>query len=185
MKRILPLLAALAAVPAALAAPAHWRSTGSSNVLHWTATWQGTPVKGRFPDFAVKATIAPRAPDGGAVTVDIDTTSVRSASGDVTRAIRGKQWFDTADHPKARFRGRITGKSGHLSLRGTLRLKGRDGKLDIPVTLAPGDGGTLVLSGHFRVKRNRYGIGTGKWESGAMIGQDVTVDFRVTLAKQG
>jgi len=183
MRRLSALLLALAVAPGAAAAPAHWTSAAPSS-LDWTAKWQGTPVKGSFPDFTVKASFDPQAPAGGTVMVGIDATAVRSASGDVTHAIHGPQWFDTGHHPRASFHGRFSGKPGNLHLAGTLQLKGHHAKVQMPVKLARQGDGSVLLTGSVALQRGDFGIGTGKWSSSSMIAPDVDVTFSVTLQKR-
>lgn len=183
MKRLPLLLLALAAAPAARAAPPHWVATAPSSI-HWTAQWQGTPVKGGFPDFTVQGAFDAAAPAGGTIEVRIDTTAVKSASGDVTRAIRGPRWFDTADHPRASFHGTFGDKGGKLSLHGTLQIKGHRKDVTFPVTVSPQGDGKVALSGNVTLQRGDFDIGSGQWSSGAMIARGVEVDFSVTLRRQ-
>lgn len=182
MNRVaIAMLAAAAAAPALAAAP-HWHSLHGAGTLEWTARWQGIPVKGAFPDFTVTGAFDARNPAGGKVEVAIDTRTVATASADVTRAIRGKPWFDTAEYPQARFTGTFAKEPNGLALRGTLQLNGRSRELSFPVHLRRQAAGRVLLSGGLRLDRGDFAIGTGQWKSGALIASTVTVNFSVVLA---
>lgn len=182
MKRfpwLLPLL--LLAAPA-LSAPAPWHSVAGSSSIQWTASWQGTPVKGRFKQFTVTGHLDAAHPAGGTLKLVVDTASVSAASTDVTRALHSAQWFGVEHFPKARFQGTLHGDPGALTLKGTLTIKGRDKTLAFPLTLEHGKDG-LRLQGDFTLDRTDFGIGSGQWKSGSMIATRVHVHFSVLLAR--
>lgn len=184
MKRILVAILALAVAGPAAAAASQWRSMSGSSRLRWTAKWQGTPVKGSFPDFTVTAYLDADNPVGGKIKVRIDTRSVKSASADVTKAIRGAAWFDVSNYPRASFEGRLTGHRHNLRLRGALRLKGHRKRIVIRVKLRPRGSRRVELSGSFELDRGDFAIGSGQWRGGGMIAKTVAVDFSVSLVRR-
>lgn len=169
------------AVPAA-AAP-HWNSLASASTLKWTARWEGTPVRGAFPDFTVAADFSASDPAGGKIDVDIAVAHVRTASADVTETIRSKPWFDPKQFPRARFNGTFAMQGHALQLRGTLQLKGHRRQLTIPVTLVPQGGSRVHLSGSIRLDRSDFAIGSGEWASGDVIAKAVLVEFSIVLVR--
>lgn len=180
MKRFrLLLLLVLLAAPA-FGAPANWHSKADSSSIGWTARWQGTPVKGQFKRFTVTGRLNASQPDGGTLKLIVDTASVSAASADVTRALKGAQWFAVGDFPKARFEGTLQGSGKSPTLQGTLRIKGHDRPLSFPLNLSK-DGADLRLQGEFTLDRTDFAIGSGQWKSGSMIATEVHVHFSILL----
>ena len=177
------LLALATAIPAMAATPA-WQSVAAKSRLNWIARFQGTPVHGSFPRFNVTARLDPASPAGGSLEVTVDTSAARTASADVTRAIRSPQWFNVSAHPKAQFQGTLKRSHGRLQARGTLRLKGTAQSIQFPIAVQRVNG-DVHLSGRFQLDRGDFDIGAGKWRSGEMIARQVTVTFSVLLAPSG
>lgn len=180
------LVLAAAVVPlAAIAAPLPgWSGDSAAGRIGFTAHWQHTPVKGAFGHFQVTARLDPAHPQGGRLTVRIDTNSVSTASPDITRAIRGSDWFDAARYPHAVFTATRLSASGtgRMRVQGTLRLKGVSRTISFPMQTAV-DAGKLRLSGEFTLNRLDFGIGAGRWAQGSVIATAVAVDFAVTLER--
>src|SRR5699024_1785507 len=102
LMKLLALVLLAAAIPA-WAAPAAWQAKPGAGRIEFIATWNGTPVKGHFPDFSLHAKLDPAHPAGGSITLHIDTRKLTAQSADIARAIRGPAWFDVKDHPEASF----------------------------------------------------------------------------------
>lgn len=181
LRILVPLM--LLAAPAFSASTA-WHSVAGPSSIRWTASWQGTPVRGQFKDFTVTGHLDAAHPAGGTLELIVDTASVSAASSDVTHALHGAQWFNVNDFPKARFQGTVEGDPGALTLKGTLTLRGHDEALAFPLALSRGKHG-LRLQGEFTLDRTAFGIGSGQWESGSMIATRVHVHFSIVLAPDG
>lgn len=181
MKRLLLLLSLMLLTAPALAAPASWHSLAASSSIDWTASWQGTPVKGQFKDFTVTGHIDAAHPADGTLELVVETGSINAASSDVTRALHGEQWFSVADFPKAQFKGMLKGTPPAMTLQGSLKIKGHEKTLSLPLTLTR-QKDQLLLQGNFTLDRTDFGIGTGQWKSGSMIATEVHVHFSILLA---
>jgi len=181
MKRLLLFFPLLLLTAPALAAPTPWHSIAASSSIDWTASWQGTPVKGRFKHFTVTGHIDGAHPVGGTLKLVVETASISAASSDVTRALHGEEWFGVADFPQALFEGTLNGTPPEMSLQGDLRIKGHEKKLSLPLTVSR-QNNELSLQGNFTLDRTDFGIGTGQWQSGSMIATEVHVHFSIMLA---
>ncbi len=181
-KSLLPALLFLLAAPA-LASGSNWHSVNGSSSIRWIANWQGNPVKGGFEEFTVKASgLDPSGPAGAGLSMTLDTNSIKAASPDITQALHGAEWFNINQHPQARYTGHITQKNGGLEAEGRLQLKGHEKSLNFPLEITH-QGNNLVLTGHFTLQRDDFGIGTGQWSSGKTIALKVEVKFSITLAR--
>lgn len=181
MKRFHPLLvlAILLCAPA-VAAPSAWHSVPDTSTIKWTARWMGTPVHGGFKRFRVSGLVDPAHPADGRLQLVVETAGVYASSPDITRALRGTEWFDVSAFPGARFTGTLADKAGHLILEGSLRIKGHTKKISFPLKLER-QGRRLRLQGHVLLDRTDFGIGSGQWHSGSMIAIPVTVQFSILL----
>jgi len=180
MKRFLLLLLLMPLTAPAMAAPTAWHSLADSSSIDWTASWQGTPVKGQFERFTVTGHLDASHPADGTLKLVVETASISASSSDVTRALHGAQWFGVAEFPKALFTGTLEGEPRAMALQGSLRIKDQEKKLSLPITLTR-QHDDLRLQGDFTLNRTDFGIGTGQWKSGSMIATEVHVHFSILL----
>jgi polyisoprenoid-binding protein YceI len=180
--KLFALLLLAVAIPA-WGAPAAWQAQPDTGQIEFIATWNGSPVKGHFPDYSLKARLDPAHPGGGTITLHIDTRKLTAQSTDIARAIRGKAWFDVKDHPDASFISTSLSRqsTGQLELRGKLEIKGHEKTVSFPVKLKH-HGKTLELRGTLTLDRGDFDIGTGQWASGGVIAHKVSVKFDFVLA---
>ena len=181
MKRLQLFLLLIPLTAPAMAAQTSWHSLASSSAIDWTASWQGTPVKGQFKHFTVTGQIDAAHPADGTLKLVVDTSSISAASSDVTRALHGKEWFGVSDFPQALFKGTLKGAPGEMTLQGNLQIKGHEKTLSLPLTLTR-QHAELRLQGNFTLDRTDFGIGTGQWQSGSMIATEVHVHFSILMA---
>ena len=92
--------------------------------------------------------------------------------------MHGSQWFDTANHPVARFvSSSVTPLGeGRYELAGELTLKGTTRPLRTPVTISIADGHAL-FEGEFVLERLDHDIGTGAWRDTRVVANEVQVRF--------
>jgi polyisoprenoid-binding protein YceI len=91
-----------------------------------------------------------------------------------------KEWFNTAQFPKATFvsTGIKSAGAGKLNVTGKLTIKGKAADVSFPVTVKA-DGGKQVFDGVLPIKRLTYNIGEGEWKDTSMVADDVTIKFHV------
>jgi len=116
--------------------------------------------------------------------VTVTVTSADMSSAEVNEAIRAPEWFDFARFAEAEFRSseiRRTAQGLYVA-RGKLTLKGITQEMAVPFSWTA-SGNTAALEGETTLKRSAFGIGTGEWENGDVIGLDVKVKYKIKLRK--
>jgi polyisoprenoid-binding protein YceI len=144
-----------------------------------TATVMGGPAIGSFKKFTASVEFDPAKPDAGKATIEIDTASFDIGMDDMNSDAKTPTWFDTAQYPKAQFVSSGVSKlgEGRYEALGKLTLKGVTKDVKVPFTYKGG-----VFEGVLPIKRLDYNIGTGRWQSTAMVADEVQIKFRITLS---
>ncbi len=159
-----------------------WKVDPAHSALTFTGTYQDEKFEGRFKRFDAKIDYDPADLAHAKFDVTIDIASVDTANTERDRALPGKDFFDTAQFPRAHFVTTRFRKSanGEVLADGTLSLRG----VTKPVTLVvkfsqTGNGATLDVDTD--LKRLDFGIGGGDWADTSMIGNDVAVHGHLVL----
>lgn len=72
---------------------------------------------------------------------------------------------------------------GKVDVVGKLTIKGITQDVTAPVTFKQ-EGANQVFEGAFPVKRNAFKVGDGEWKDTSVVSDDVTIKFRVVIAKK-
>lgn len=171
----------------ARARPIAWQlSEKLGSYIHFRAFWEGTAVPGRFPSFTVAARINPAFPSQDQLKATIYTAKVVMQSPEITREVRGTDWFDTARFPTAEFVSskvrEYNKQMGKLLVTGQLTIKGESRRVEFPITLVEATS-QLTLQGQLSLNRHQYAIGTGKWSKSRLIGAKVKIRFLIHLSR--
>jgi polyisoprenoid-binding protein YceI len=174
-------MTALGAMPAA-AFP--WKLDAAKSQLGFSGTQTGAAFKGRFTRFSAQIDFDPDHPETSHIAVVIDPAS--AVTGDTQRdgALPGKDWFDIAQFPQAKFVStaiRRTTANAYAAT-GTLTLRGVAKPIVLPFTLAI-TGTTAHAKGHLSLVRTLFGVGQGTWSSGQWVGLDVGVDIDIVATR--
>jgi len=187
MKRVFRLFlaaAALAALAPAVAEPATaTRLVADKSQIAFVSKQMGVPVEGTFKKFDAQVAFDPRKPEGGAVALQIDTGSASLGVPMSDAELPKAPWFDTGHFPQASFQSsaiKALGE-GRFEMTGKLTIKNISRQVTVPVTIAP-SGGYAVATGSFTIQRLDYKVGDGEWTDTSVVGNDVQVRFRFTLA---
>lgn len=167
------------------AAPTHWVAKPGAGKITFTAYWNGSPIKGQFPEFQLTAKLDSEHPKDGVIKLVIDTPKLRTQSADITQAIRGEAWFNVKKFPHASFKSTaISPQAGNdaLQLTGRLHIKGHEKTVSFPISIQI-NGDTLKLSGKVRLNRTDYAIGAGEWSSPSIIAHEVDINFAFELQR--
>lgn len=177
-----------------LAAVEAWTvDTGHSNCLFKVRHFF-TPVTGRFTDFAGTLNYDAEAPEKSSVEIVIQATSINTDNENRDKHLRTDDFFNVEAYPTITFKStkvEKTDKANHFKVTGDLTLRDvtKPVTLDVEVLgFGPdawgGSRGGFVASGV--VNRLDYGV---KWNKaldsgGAMLGDEVTIDFGVEVMKK-
>ena len=187
MKRVFRLFlaaAAFAALAPAVAEPATaTRLVADKSQIAFVSKQMGVPVEGTFKKFDAQVAFDPRKPEGGTVALQIDTGSASLGVPMSDAELPKAPWFDTGHFPQASFQSsaiKALGE-GRFEMTGKLTIKNISRQVTVPVTIAP-SGGYAVATGSFTIQRLDYKVGDGEWTDTSVVGNDVQVRFRFTLA---
>jgi polyisoprenoid-binding protein YceI len=161
--------------------PALLQASGSQ--ITFTTRQMGVPVEGRFVRFSAEVVLDPKRPEGGLISLAIDTASARFGSAELDAEVPKPIWLDAASFPQATFRSSSikAAGAGRFDVAGKLAIKGSVRDLVVPVQLVPA-GDHHVASGSFTVKRLDFKVGEAEWSDTSLLADDVIVRFRLTLA---
>lgn len=186
MNRLLSMLtislwAGVAALPAHAAG---WSVIEDKTKLGFMATNNGKEFTGKFGRFSAAIVFDPDDLAGSKVTVVIDTGSVETGfPQDQNEAAKGKDWFNTAAFPKARFETTAFRGTGANAYEAGAKLTIRDVTKDVvlPFTLHI-SGDTAHMKGEVTIDRTVFHVGEGttsKW-----FGTDVKVTVDLTARRK-
>lgn len=160
-----------------------WKVEAAHSSLTFTGTYQGEQFEGRFKRFDARISYDPADLAQAKFDVTVDITSVDTANTERDQALPGKDFFDTAQFPRAHF---VTtrfrkGANGAVLADGNLSLRGVSRPVTLVVKFAP-QGNSATLDVSTTLKRLDFGIGSGDWADTSMIGNEVTVHGHLVLS---
>jgi polyisoprenoid-binding protein YceI len=136
------------------------------------------PVEAPFTKFTAQVNFDPLRPETSSARVEIDLASFDIGDADVNENVRDRNWFDTKNHPTARFVSssmRALG-GGRYEVRGPLTIKGKTQEVVAPFTLKA-NGADRILEGVFAIRRLQYGVGDGVWRDTSVVADEVQIRF--------
>ncbi|MDC8759459.1 YceI family protein [Janthinobacterium fluminis] len=141
------------------------------------------PVEAKFKKFAIAIDYNAATPDAAKATVEIDTASLDLGEADMNKEVAKKEWFNSAQFPKASFvsSGIKAAGAGKLNVSGKLTIKGKTADVSFPLTVKT-EAGKQVFEGALPIKRLAFNIGEGEWKDTGMVADEVTIKFHVTAA---
>jgi polyisoprenoid-binding protein YceI len=187
--RLLPCtaLAFAAAMPAlAVAEPTATKLVADKSQIVFVTKQMGVPVEGTFKKFDAQVAFDPKKPEGGTVALQIDTGSAGFGIPMSDAELPKAPWFDAAHFPQASFQSSAIKAlgDGRFEMAGKLTLKGTARAVTVPVSITAA-GGFAVATGSFTIQRLDFKVGDGEWTDTSMVGNDVQVRFKFTLAGLG
>lgn len=177
-------LAALLAASALLANAAPLKTDAAHSSVSAVFKQMNVPVESNFKRFNAQIDYDAAHPEKAAARVDIDTASIDIGSPEYNKEVAGKDWFNSAQYPKASFVSSAIkpAGAGALTVSGKLTIKGRVMDVSFPVSVKPA-AGKQVFEGQLPIKRLAFNIGEGEWKDTSIVADDVVIKFRVTAAQ--
>jgi polyisoprenoid-binding protein YceI len=141
-------------------------------------------VESNFKRFDARIDYDAAHPDKASARVDIDTASFDMGQADYNKEIAKKEWFNSAQFPKATFISSSIkpAGAGKLAVTGKLTIKGKTLDVSFPLTVKP-QGGKQVFEGQLPIKRLAFNVGEGEWQDTSMVADEVVIKFRVAAAQ--
>jgi len=142
------------------------------------------PVESPFKKFAAQIDYDAAKPELSKASVEIDTASLDVGDADMNKEVAKKEWFNSAQFPKATFVSTAIkpAGAGKLNVAGKLSIKGKSADVAFPLTVRT-EAGKQVFEGALPIKRLTYAVGEGEWKDTSMVADEVVIKFRVTAAK--
>jgi polyisoprenoid-binding protein YceI len=142
------------------------------------------PVESSFKRFNALIDYDAAHPEKASARVDIDTASFDMGQADYNKEIAKKEWFNSAQFPKASFVSSSIkpAGAGKLNVTGKLTIKGKTADVSFPMSVKL-DAGKQVFEGQLPIKRLAFNVGEGEWQDTSMVADEVVIKFRVAAAQ--
>jgi len=152
------------------------------STLTFATDYQGEVFVGRLPSFSTRLSFDPTRLAGSKLDVTIALASVTVGDPDGDDTLKGRDFFNVAQFPQARFSASTFRSLGanRYAADGTLSLRGASKPVTLTFTWTPG--ARPVLTGKATLKRLDFGVGSGDWADTDLIPNEVAVSTRVVLA---
>ncbi len=151
--------------------------------ISFVAKQMNVPVEGAFRKFSAQVSFDPARPEAGRAQVEIELASIDAGSMDADDEVKGKNWFNVREFPKASFVSSSVKAlgSGRFEASGKMTIKGKTLDVRAPFSIKQ-DKGMLSVDGVFPLKRLDYGIGTGIWSDTSTVADEVQIKFHFTIS---
>lgn len=175
------LLAAFAAV--AIAAPAFaslLKTDNAKSNVSIVFKQMNVPVDAKFKKFSANIDYNQAKPETSKASVEIELNSFDLGDPQYNAEVQKKDWFNSAQFPKASFSSSAMKANGkdRLDVSGVLSIKGKSVNVSFPVTIKQ-DGNQRIFDGVLPIKRLAFNIGEGEWKDTGMVADEVTIKFHV------
>ncbi len=153
--------------------------------LGFTASWSGTPIKGRFNSWDADVVFSPDDLKNSRISVTVDLISANTDDSERDTSLKGSDFFNIAVSPQARYTSsRITSLGGdRYRADGTLSLRGKSQPVSLAFTLKFSDS-DVIVSGSTSLNRTKFGVGQGQWAATDQIAAGVAVNFNFKARKK-
>jgi polyisoprenoid-binding protein YceI len=192
-----PATAKLAATPAAAAKPAvattgtsssalalpRYVQTSSGNTLTFSFMQAGAENQGAFKQFATELYYDEKNLAASSLQVLVQMGSFETQDKDRNDTLSSAELLDPKKFPTAQFvaGSLVKGAKGTEAV-GKLTLHGLTKELRVPLEIHATAAG-LEISGQTTIRRLDYGVGTGDWKSTEWVGDEVRLQYKVSLTK--
>jgi polyisoprenoid-binding protein YceI len=186
--KTLPLFAAAALLASAFATPltgaAPLKTDPAKSQVAAVFRQMNVPVEAKFKTFTASIDYDAARPEASKAAVDIATASLDLGDAEYNREVAKKEWFNTAQFPKASFVSTAIKAAGpgKLTVAGKLTLKGRTADVSFPLTVTQ-QAGKHLFEGQLPIRRLAFNIGEGEWKDTSMVADEVVIKFRVTAGQ--
>lgn len=178
-------LAFMAAMPAAADPTA--KLVADKSQIAFVTKQMGVPMEGAFKKFDAQVAFDPKKPEGGSVALQIAIAGAGFGVAMSDAELPKAPWFDAEKFPQATFQSSAIKAlgDGKFEMAGKLTIKGTTKQVTVPFAIAPAGGNHAVATGSFTLQRLDYKVGDGEWTDTSVVGNDVQVRFKFTLAGLG
>jgi polyisoprenoid-binding protein YceI len=166
------------------AAPS-WVMDAKQSTLQFTGTQAGAQFQGAFKNFTADIKFDPQDLATSRFDVSIDLGSVSTKDSDRDETVKGADFFGVAKWPRAHYVTQTIAAKNAMTYVGNGKLTLRDVSRTVPITFTfQINGNQAMLKGTAALKRLDFGVGQGEWKDTSSVGNDVAVQFTLSLKKQ-
>ncbi len=188
LKRMLPVILAAAVLllpSSTFANVRQWNTFHEKSSIAFRPKQLGTEFKGTFDLFTPSIAFAPDNLAESKAVIVIRISSAHTGAQDRDEALIGKDWFDAAQFPDARFETKSFRKTGEGTYEADAALTIRN--ITVPITLpfrlsiakkAP-DEEIATMDGSIILDRSKFQLGTGQLADTSIIANEVPVDIHL------
>jgi len=158
-------------------------AAGSSQVMA-TAIVSAEETVITFASSNVTANIDTAVPANSSIVATVDTASADSSNYQVTGSLPDADWFDSENHPEARFESSSVRQDtdGNLIVTGALTIKGNSVEHTFPMQISPNENGSgNTAKGSFPVSRTSYKLGLESQPNMDYVADEVIISFTFEL----
>ena len=183
MKPLKALLVATLVGASALAVAVPLKTDSAKSSVSAVFKQMNVPVEAPFRTFSASIDYDAAKPAASKASVDISTASFDIGDPMYNKEVAKKEWFNSAQFPKASFVSTSIAPAGagKLNVSGKLTMKGKTATVTFPLTVKA-EGGKQVFEGQLPIKRLAFNIREGEWKDTSMVADEVVIKFRVTAA---
>ncbi|GAC1407183.1 MAG: YceI family protein [Burkholderiaceae bacterium] len=141
------------------------------------------PVEAKFRIFNAQIDFDPGKPSAAKASMEIDIPSFDLGDPDYNKEVLKKEWFNSAQFPKATFISTAITPSpvGKITVSGKLTIKGKTADVSFPLT-QKAEAGRQVFDGTLPIKRLTFGIGEGDWKDTGVVADEVIIRFHIVAS---
>ena len=159
-----------------------WQVAEGMGSVQFTAVQQGTKFTGRFEKFTANINLDPKTVESGSIVGTVETSSVNTRDHDRDSTLVDGDWFDSTNHPDARFESTSIAKTdAGYRAEGTLTIKGTSKPAVMNFTFEAADS-TATFKGMLTINRFDFKVGEG-WNDTSWVGQNVDVQINLALTR--
>ncbi|MBB3119869.1 YceI family protein [Pseudoduganella violacea] len=138
------------------------------------------PIESKFKKHNIVIDYNAATPDASKASVEVETASLDLGEAEMNKEVAKKEWFNSAQFPKATFVSSAikSAGAGKLNVSGKLSIKGKTADVTFPIVVKT-EGGKQVFEGALPIKRLAFNIGEGEWKDTGMVADEVTIKFHV------
>ena len=184
MKLTRATLAAVLAGTALIAAAVPLKTDLARSSVSAVFKQMDVPVESKFKSYNAQIDYDAAHPEKSTARVDIDTASFDIGQAEYNKEVAKKEWFNSAQYPKATFVSSSIkpAGAGKLNVAGKLTIKGRTADVAFPLSIKQ-EGGKQVFEGQLPIKRLTFNVGEGEWKDTSMVADEVVIKFRVAAGQ--
>lgn len=148
------------------------------STLTFTGKQMGAPFTGQFKKFQAQVQFDPVHLNQSYTHLQIDVTSTSLPSKESETELKGKNWFDTARFPQAKFESTtIKPQSNGYLVLGKLTIKNTTKTVSVPMNAKKRADNTWEFTGKISLNRLDFQLGQGMWADLETVANEVDVHF--------